>query len=84
MDPLHERQLSSRAAGPSHAPEGPQSRAETVDESQYGGLSFVSVCLKGKRYSLHNHKATPFVELANDNLCCSICWQELLQASRST
>ncbi|KAL3158335.1 hypothetical protein ABBQ38_010576 [Trebouxia sp. C0009 RCD-2024] len=57
MDPLHERQLSSRAAGPSHAPEGPQSRAETVDESQYGGLSFVSHMLAGAIAGISEHIA---------------------------
>lgn len=43
MDPLHERQLSSSAAGPSHTPEGPGSQSESLNGSQYGGLSFVSV-----------------------------------------
>lgn len=43
MDPLHERQLSSSAAGPSHAEDGPGTQSGGFDGSQYGGLSFVSV-----------------------------------------
>ena len=45
MDPIHERQLSSRSAGPSHTLEQTDVQSGNVHEPQYGGLSFVSVAL---------------------------------------
>ena len=58
MDPLHERQLSSSAAGPSHAPKRSNSLSGSLSSSQYGGLSFVSVRFHmSKSCSLHCHLA---------------------------
>ena len=45
MDPLQERQLSSSAAGPSHAYDPAEAQSDIVNNLQYGGLSFISVSI---------------------------------------
>lgn len=57
MDPAIERQLSSSTAGPSHAPDSPDVAARSHNDSQYGGLSFVSHMLAGAVAGISEHVA---------------------------
>lgn len=57
MDPVVERQMSSAAAGPSHASDVPDVGHLTQQEPQYGGLSFVSHMLAGAVAGVSEHVA---------------------------